>query len=166
MLSYVLLTVFPLLVAFAAASDLVSMTIPNWVSLLLLVTFAVLAPFVPLSFNDILWHCGLSLLVLAIGFTCFAFGWIGGGDAKFAAVLALWFGPDFTPVFLLITSVAGGVITLAFLELRTLPLPQVFARQPWIMKLHEPTTGIPYGLALSFAALAIYAETPFFQAVH
>ena len=40
-------------------------------------------------------HFGAAFIVLAIGFGCFAMGWIGGGDAKLAAAIALWFGFDY-----------------------------------------------------------------------
>ena len=35
--------------------------------------------------------CGASCL--AVGFALYAFGWVGGGDGKLLAVLALWLGP-------------------------------------------------------------------------
>ena len=49
MIEAALLVVFPCLVAFAGASDLFTMTIPNRVSLLLVAGFAVLAPAVGLA---------------------------------------------------------------------------------------------------------------------
>ena len=39
-----ILLVFPLCLVFAAISDLLTMTIPNRVSLILMISFAVLAP--------------------------------------------------------------------------------------------------------------------------
>jgi Flp pilus assembly protein protease CpaA len=57
-------------------------------------------------------------VVLAIGFACFAFGWIGGGDAKFAAVIALWLGLGHVLEFLVTSAVFGGVLTIAILTFR------------------------------------------------
>jgi prepilin peptidase CpaA len=34
-------------------------------------------------------------------------------------------------------------------------LPLMLARTPWALRLHAPETGIPYGIALALAALAI-----------
>jgi prepilin peptidase CpaA len=48
---------------------------------------------------------------------------------------------------------------LVLLQFRKLPLPALLARQPWIMRLHEAGGGIPYGIALAAAALAIYPKT-------
>ena len=45
------------------------------------------------------------------------------------------------------------------IQFRKLPLPDFLARQPWIMRLHETGGGIPYGIALAAAALAVYPKT-------
>ena len=86
------LLLFPALMAFAAASDLFTMTISNRVSLALAAGFLVLAVLSGMGFYDILSHVGAGAAVLAVAFACFAMGWIGGGDAKVAAGAALWFG--------------------------------------------------------------------------
>jgi prepilin peptidase CpaA len=97
--------------------------------------------------------------VLAVAFVFFARGWIGGGDAKLAAATALWFGFDHLLDYLLYASLFGGALTLLILQFRNLPLPAPLARQPWIVRLHETNEGIPYGIALAAAALAIYPQT-------
>jgi len=53
----------------------------------------------------------------------------------------------------------GGVLTLVLIQFRKLPLPAPLARQPWILRLHETGGGIPYGIALAAAALAVYPKT-------
>ena len=104
-------------------------------------------------------HLAAAALVLTIAFTCFAFGWIGGGDAKLAAATALWFGFDYLLDYLLYASLFGGVLTLLLIQFRLLPLPAVMARQKWILRLHEKDGGVPYGIALAAAALAVYPHT-------
>ena len=84
------LLLFPALMAFAAASDLLNMTISNRISLALVAGFAVLAVVCGLSPQTIAAHAATGLLVLAIGFALFARGLVGGGDAKLAAAAALW----------------------------------------------------------------------------
>src|SRR6188508_3003142 len=86
------LLLFPALMAFAAASDLFTMTISNRISLALVAGFFVLALLGGMGLYDIAMHAAAGVTVLAVAFFCFAMGWVGGGDAKLAAAAALWFG--------------------------------------------------------------------------
>jgi prepilin peptidase CpaA len=153
------LLLFPALMAFAAASDLFTMTISNRVSLALAAGFLVLAVASGMGLHDMLLHIGAGAAVLAVAFGCFAMGWVGGGDAKVAAAAALWFGFAHLMNYLLYASLFGGVLTLLLLQFRQWPLPVSFAGQPWLARLHARETGIPYGVALAIAALMIYPET-------
>ena len=159
------LTLFPALMAFAAASDLVSMTISNRVSALLIVGFFILATFGGMAPVEIATHAAAGLLVLAIAFGCFAMGWIGGGDAKIASSAALWFGFPFLMDYLVYASLFGGVLTLLLLEWRRWPLPYSMIGQGWVQKLHSRESGIPYGIALALGALLIYPQTDWIRAV-
>ncbi|MFH0299087.1 prepilin peptidase [Bradyrhizobium sp. 31Argb] len=159
------LLLFPALMAFAAASDLVSMTISNRVSLALVAGFVVLALASGMGLHEMLSHAGAGALVLAAGFACFAFGWIGGGDAKVAAGAALWFGFDHLLFYLLYASLFGGALTLLLLQFRRWPLPYPLLGQAWLLRLHAKETGIPYGVALALGALVIYPETEWMKAV-
>jgi prepilin peptidase CpaA len=159
------LMLFPALMAFAAASDLLTMTISNRVSLLLVGGFLLLAPLSGFGVNDILMHLGAGLLVLAVAFTCFAMGWIGGGDAKVAAAAALWFGFTHLLDFLLYASLFGGALTLLILSFRQWPVPYPLTGQNWLLRLHDRETGIPYGIALATGALMVYPQTMWIKAV-
>lgn len=159
------LTLFPALMAFAAASDLVSMTISNRVSLLLILGFFVLAVLGGMAPAVIATHAGAGLLVLAVSFACFAMGWVGGGDAKIAASAALWFGFPFLMEYLVYASLFGGALTLLLLEWRRWPLPYALLGQDWVQKLHDKKSGIPYGIALAVGALLIYPQTDWIRAV-
>jgi prepilin peptidase CpaA len=159
------LMLFPALMAFAAASDLFTMTISNRVSLALAGGFLALAVLGGMAPADILSHLGAGAAVLAIAFACFAMGWVGGGDAKVAAAAALWFGFGHLLDYLLYASLLGGGLTLLLLQFRQLPLPYPFARQAWLLKLHAPESGIPYGIALAIGAMMIYPETDWIKAV-
>jgi prepilin peptidase CpaA len=153
------LLLFPALMAFAASSDLLTMTISNRLSLALAGGFAVLALATGMPLAEVGQHLAAGALILAIAFVCFARGWIGGGDAKLAAVTALWFGFDFLLPYLLYASLFGGVLTLLLIQFRLLPLPAALAQHPWILRLHEKGAGIPYGIALAAAALMVYPQT-------
>jgi prepilin peptidase CpaA len=138
------LLLFPALMAFAAASDLFTMTISNRVSLALIAGFIVLAVLGGMGLNDILMHFGAGAAVLAVAFACFAMGWVGGGDAKVAASVAL---------------------TVLLIQFRQWPLPSLLAGQPWLDRLHDKQSGIPYGIALAIGALIIYPQTEWIKAI-
>jgi prepilin peptidase CpaA len=159
------LLLFPAMMAFAASSDLLTMTISNRVSLILIAGFFVLALVVGMSGVDILSHVGAGTLVLVAAFGCFVQGWIGGGDAKLAAATALWFGFDHLLVYLLYASLFGGALTLLLIQFRTWPLPRFLAGREWVERLHKKDGGVPYGIALAAAALCIYPETPWMAAI-
>jgi len=159
------LLLFPALMAFAASSDLVTMTISNRVSLVLIASFFALAVMWGMPLAEIGTHVGAALTVLVVAFTFFARGWIGGGDAKLAAATALWFGFEHLGFYLIYATFAGGVLTLLLLQFRKLPLPARLLSQPWLQRLHDKKTGVPYGVALAIGALAIYPDTEWMQAV-
>ena len=153
------LLLFPALMAFAASSDLLTMTISNRLSLALVGGFAVLTLVSGMTLAVIGWHVAAAALVLVVSFVFFTRGWIGGGDAKLAAATALWFGFDHLLEYLVYASILGGVLTLLLLQFRNLPLPAPLARQRWIERLHERNGGVPYGIALAAAALIIYPQS-------
>ena len=111
------LTLFPAVMAFAATSDLFTMTIANRVSIILVAGFGLLTAFTGMGASDLLSHVGAAAAVLAVVFAFFAFGWIGGGDAKLAAATALWFGFAHLVDYLLYASLFGGALTLAIYHL-------------------------------------------------
>ena len=117
------LSLFPALMAFAAASDLFTMTISNRVSLALAAASWRLRWPSGMGAHDILSHLGAGAAVLAVAFACFAMGWVGGGDAKVAAAAALWFGFAQLMDYLLYASLLGGALTLLLLQFRQWPLP-------------------------------------------
>lgn len=158
------LFMFPALMAFAAATDLFTMTISNRVSLLLIIGFFGLAILGGLGWQAILMHTAAGATVLALAFGCFAMGWIGGGDAKVASAAALWFGFDNLLAYLIYASLFGGALTILLLQWRQWPLPAALC-QPWVLRLHAKETGIPYGIALALGALLVYPETVWIHAV-
>src|SRR3954468_840475 len=158
-----LLLLFPALMAYAAASDVLTMKIPNRVSLALGAGFFVFAAVAGLSLADVALHVAAGALVLAVCFAMFAFGWIGGGDAKLAAATALWLGFAALTDYLLIAAIGGGALTLLVLLLRGMPLPAPALGWTWLARLHERGAGVPYGIALAGAALLVYPETSLFK---
>ncbi|KRR30179.1 A24 family peptidase [Bradyrhizobium retamae] len=159
------LLLFPALMAFVAASDLLTMTISNRVSLALIAGFVTLAVLGGMGLHDMLMHFAAGAAVLVVAFACFARGWVGGGDAKIAASVALWFGFDQLLNFLVHASLFGGALTLLLLQFRQWPLPYPLSGQAWLNRLHDNQSGIPYGIALAFGALIVYPETAWIKAI-
>ncbi|MEJ8476201.1 A24 family peptidase [Roseibium algae] len=164
MFDAVLLTVFPVLVAYAGASDLFTMTIPNRVSILLASAFLFVGLLTGLSGQDWGMHFLGGAIVFVACFCMFAFGWMGGGDAKIASAIALWFGFTSSLLdFVLLTAIYGMFLTIGLLLFRKWPiLPLFLSRLEWVSRLHDKETGIPYGIAISIAALQVYASSEWF----
>ncbi len=153
------LMLFPALMAFAASSDLLTMTISNRVSLILLGGFFPLAAMTGMGAADMISHLSAGCVVLVATFGLFARGIIGGGDAKLASAAALWLGFDHLLPYLLVASLLGGALSVGLIWFRMAPLPERFARYGWVARLHAKEAGVPYGVALAAAALAVYPDT-------
>jgi prepilin peptidase CpaA len=158
------LLAFPALMAYAAFSDLFTLTIANWISILLVAAFVVTAAALGLPASTIGLHLACGFAVLTLTFIFFARGWIGGGDAKLAATIATWMGFEHLAEFGLSSALMGGALTLALLQFRRLPMPDWARARGWIMRLHDRDNGVPYGIALAAAGLMLYPDTQVFLA--
>jgi prepilin peptidase CpaA len=160
MVTAAVLVIFPLCMAMAACSDLLTMTIPNRVSVVLLASFLAIAPFAGLSFHEILMHLAGGGIVFAVCFALFAFGIMGGGDAKVLTASALWFGFDQSLlVYIIYVSMFGGMLSMAIIAMRSqhglimaygIPMPETM--------MHKKK--VPYGIAIGAAALVAYPSSP------
>ena len=84
--------------------------------------------------------------VFAAGALAFHLGVFGGGDVKLMAAGALWLGSGATAPFLVVTSLAGGVLALVFLTAGALAGDA-----------RSRTPALPYGVAISTGALVAMA---------
>jgi prepilin peptidase CpaA len=128
----------------AALKDVTSYTIPNWISLALVVAFApsALASGASLATMGLCLAAGLAALLAGMGM--FAAGWIGGGDAKLFAASVLWLGWPAAAPFMLVTAMAGGALTLGLLSLRSGWFEPILAGSPaWVRKLGAKGGDIP-----------------------
>jgi prepilin peptidase CpaA len=163
MISAAIMVIFPLCMAMAACSDLLTMTIPNRLSVLLIASFLAIAPFAGLSFHDIVMHIGAGAAVFAVCFTLFAFGVMGGGDAKILTASAIWFGlNESLYTYLIWVSIFGGLLSIVILLMRSqhnlilaygIPIPETM--------LHKKK--VPYGIAIGAAAFIAYPAAPLMQ---
>ena len=157
------LIVLPILLALAAGWDIASFTIPNFLQLALIASFCVFIVATGMAPATIGGHLLAGFLGLAIGFTLFALGFIGGGDAKPFACVVLWLGFANLLDYAVVASIMGGALTLLIVGLRHIPLPPALTGQAWILRLHDAKGGIPYGVALAAGAFLILPQTEIFR---
>lgn len=162
-MSTIALLFFPFAMALAASSDLLTMRISNKLVLALTAGFFVVALATNLPLQQFAMHVTCALVVLAVAFAMFALRWIGGGDAKLAAATTLWLGFGLTLPYLVYAALLGGVLTLAILALRNLPLTPFLARYRWLERLHDKKSGVPYGIALAIAGLLTYSNSVIYE---
>jgi prepilin peptidase CpaA len=160
-----ILTVFPGAMALAAASDLFTMTLPNRLVLALVLFFFMMAPLVGLGWSDVGLHVALALLALAGTSSLFSFGWMGGGDVKLFAATCLWLKPETLISYSVYAGLIGMALALALVLWRKMPLPAMLSSQDWMVRLHSPKEGVPYGIALAAAGLLVYPQSPFVAAL-
>ncbi len=163
MFEHAILLVLPAVMAFAGATDLMTMTIPNRIAVGLAVAFFVTAPLMGLSLEQIFMHTAAGMAILAVAIVLFAVGGFGGGDAKLLAAGALWIGFDGLLPYLVNVTLFGGLLALAILVFRKLPA-RAYPIPDWALRLHAPKSGIPYGIAIAASALLIYPQTAWFVA--
>ena len=142
----ILLIILSLLLVAAAVIDVRTFTISNGLN----AAVALLAPLYWLSIGLPFWPDAAIQIAIALGLflllaAAFYAGMMGGGDVKLAAALALWFSPATTLKFLVLMSLAGGVLTLVVVALHR-------ARK------REGRPEIPYGIAIAFGGLAILTQ--------
>jgi prepilin peptidase CpaA len=160
MLEAAILILFPFAMAHAATSDMLTMTIANRVSIVLICAFAVLAPLTGMALTDYMMHFAAMALVLTVCFGLFAMGVMGGGDAKLMASTSLWIGLNALLIqYLVIGSLIGGVLTIFILNFRGSYVAVYAARVEFLHKMSEPNGKIPYGIALGIAGLLVFPDT-------
>lgn len=161
MLIAAILIIFPLCMAVTVFSDTLSMTIPNRVSVILIASFVLIAPFAGLALPVIGMHLLAGFAVFAACFALFAMNVMGGGDAKVLTAAAVWFGFGANLLAFLITvSMIGGLLTLGFLLMRAREDMLLATRIPLPAHFLDRSAGIPYGIAIGIAGFICYPQSP------
>ena len=101
-----------------------------------------------LGWGDVAWQLGIGLAVFAIFAGVFAAGWMGGGDVKMIAALALWLPAGALLNMLVLMALAGGAITALMLVDSKL-------------RRRSGAVEVPYGVAIAAAALLTISPTGF-----
>ncbi|TPI36366.1 peptidase [Mesorhizobium sp. B3-1-6] len=160
MIEAAIFVVFPFCMLYAAISDTLSMTIANRVPVILLATFALVAPLTGMDWTSYAWHFAAGAVVLAVTFGLFALGGMGGGDAKLLAATAVWMGLDINLVGYLVTSAfIGGLLTVAILVYRKSPLAAYTGHSRFLRYFADESVGVPYGIALGLGGLITFPDS-------
>jgi len=157
MLTSLLCLAFPLLLIYAAWHDVSTMTIPNWVSILLAATFVPAAFAAGLSVEQIGWHLVFGAIVLVACAALFYLNVFGGGDAKVIAAASLWIGLSAVAPFAFWMAVAGGGLAGVLIAMRRMKLK---SEKPWLARLLNPEEGAPYAVAIAIGALVAAPASP------
>jgi prepilin peptidase CpaA len=171
--TYLCFAGFLTMLALASFKDVSERRIPNRLT----GGLAVLYPlYVLVSPMPVLWPAalGLAAVVFVIGLGLFARELIGGGDVKLIAALSLWAGPDQFVWFMLVTTLAGGVLSLVSLwyrrwggmieaHLAALGLVTTAGGVPAPAdvpsgKSTVRSTTLPYGVAIAAGGIAVIIE--------
>lgn len=145
-LDHALVAALACLLLAAVVTDLRARVIEHWT----VIAIAGLAPVFWWVSGHALWPTVAAQLALAgIALMIFGFvwtrGWMGGGDVKLIAALALWLPLGPFVIMLWVMAIAGGVLTLAVIVARRL----------------RESTGrpqIPYGVAIAVGGLWVIAQ--------
>ena len=165
MLETALYTVVGATMVAAAAYDVLTLTIPNWISLALLAFFPVLALVGGLGWHELAWHGALALGALAAGIAAFASGIVGGGDAKLFAVLSLYMGPRAIAPYVVDVAIAGGVVAMLFLLLHQPRLEEWTRHSPLLARIVARGMAIPYGVAIVVGGLLAFPSSHLFALI-
>jgi prepilin peptidase CpaA len=141
-----LLLALAAILVIAAVIDFRTYTISNRLNLTVALGAPVYWASVALSpWPDVAAQLAMGATVFVLFAGAFYAGLMGGGDVKLAAALSLWFSPPSAIKFLVLMSIAGGVLTLAML---------IWHRA----RKREGRPEVPYGVAIAFGGLAILAQ--------
>jgi len=153
------------LLASAAWADVVSRLIPNRICLAL----ALIGMFGRLLDGPwaLLISVAIAVGLFAILLFLHNFKMLGGGDVKLLAALALGLSPIGVVAMIIVTILAGGILSLMHLVMRRLPVPRlartdssllrrVYAVERWRIIRHAP---LPYGVAIACGGIWIISKT-------
>ncbi len=163
MLQVLMMTVLPTLMIVAAASDVTSLRIPNWLTALTAVAFFPMAWITGMPLVEFGYHLLGGLILFVAGYILFALGLFGGGDAKLMAAAGLWFGTAQTIPFLFLTVFAGGVLTIVVVSWAAVTMWSELNGSKFHHKISQLKPKIPYGFALAVGAILAFPQSWWMQ---
>ena len=141
--------IFAFLLIAGAVEDSARLRISNLTCLLILVgavvAMAMLGPQWAVWQNLVVFG-----ILLGLGTPLFAAGKFGGGDVKLLAATGLWFDIEGGVLMLVTVLLAGGVLALLVIALRTIGWSDAARGR---FQLLRPRAGVPYGVAIAIGTL-------------
>ncbi len=159
MMQFLSITLFPLLMIVAGAGDALSMRIPNWLTILIALTFFPMAFFTAMPIGSFGFHLAIGIVLFGLGFLLFTFGIFGGGDAKLLAAAGLWLGWPGVVDFLVMTGLAGGLLALTVCAWSLLQMDRSLAGGPLFTRLAAIKPNVPYGYAFAIGAILAFPQS-------
>jgi prepilin peptidase CpaA len=157
--------ILPTLLIVAAASDVMSFRIPNWLTLITAVLFFPMALATGMPMHEFGLHVLSGALLFVAGFLFFQVGLFGGGDAKLMAAAGLWFGTSQTLPFLFLTAMVGGVLAIVvglwsvFLMSWEIEGDKTPAMAKIRGKLSQLKPNVPYGFAFALGGILAFKDS-------
>ena len=143
----------------AALIDIETLTIPNWLNGWLAFLFVPAVILAAPGWETVGWHVLVGAIAFVASVALFFLGVYGGCDAKFIPGVLLWVGPAGVAPFLIVTALAGGILTILVIIMRGL-LPSGYA-PGFGVATFEDRKGVPYGVAIAMGALFAAPASPF-----
>jgi prepilin peptidase CpaA len=170
MLHNISMVILPALLVAAAASDVLTLRIPNWLNILIAALFFPMAWLTGMPLAEFGIHLAVGAGLFVFGFLLFQAGLFGGGDAKLMAAAGLWFGTTQVLPFLFMTALAGGVLALV------VGIWSVFKMHLEIQGSDEKIgsygkrllalkPNVPYGLAFAVGGIVVFKDTWWMTAI-
>ena len=152
----------------ASVSDIRGMTIPNFYSGLVLLSFAV--AFIALSiggqgqvFGPLWSHVASGGIFFVVTFIMFAVGALGAADSKLGAVYALWFSLGNMPVYLFFMALVGGILGVCSLLIKRFKPFKNAPEGSWIDLVQGGASKVPYGVAIAFGMFIAFCYAGYFS---
>ncbi len=150
---WVLLSAYPLTLAWAMVSDARHLMIPNWTCIIIAAAYLPAALLGSVDISVIALHYGVGAGLFLAGLYPFSRGLIGGGDLKLLAAAGIWTGWNDLWSYLVLVALLGGALAVVVLIARRLQkkLP-ILDKVEWLKGGDGPVKPIPYGIAIGLGA--------------
>lgn len=138
----------------AGVQDALTMKISNKISIALILGFLLYAIAAPTPPIEVAIRVATMVAIFAILLVPYHYNLMGGGDVKLLAAGSLWFqAPEPLFLFIALTSIFGGLVTLATQFIRNWPMPVFIYRSAAFERWQNNSRYVPYGIGIGMGAL-------------
>jgi prepilin peptidase CpaA len=164
MLNTLSVSLLPVLLIVAGTSDVLSLRIPNWLTILTAALFFPMALATGMPWPEFGMHIIAGVGLFLAGFLFFQFGLFGGGDAKLMAAAGLWFGTAQALPFLFMTALAGGLLAIVVGIWSAISLSWEIEgdnkfTKSFGAKLRSLKPNVPYGFAFAIGGILAFKDS-------